>query len=206
MRHDWLLAALLVACSSSEPAREPSGGACGELRRLTGVYHADQAFDSQERQALSYAADDLFRFTDGRVNFVVAYDLDAHRTLVPQILRTYSWEPTVATMEAEKADRYDVPSYTLMGNASRRTQTVVLVMDRIIGQSHADGIDPLWYLRLMATHELVHMAGWAWPGCSGDSKVCHHSPDPGALMNAGFHGASLGEADRVLCRASCFCR
>lgn len=93
-----------------------------------------------------------------------------------------------------------------MGNASRRTQTVILVMDRVVGTASANGIDPLWYLRLIATHELVHMAGWAWPDCAGDSKICHHSPDPTALMAASFSGRTLGEPDRILCRASCMCR
>lgn len=188
-----------VACNNAGEFVAPTTVAtCTDLVGDRIAFHGDRDFTVAERNAVVAATDTLFLETQGRIDYLVQWDLDSGYTgVAAQIRRAQSFYPEVLDYEEGEAEKLDVPSITV-GGWSATGPVVTLVVDDV-------GDDPA-QVGGVALHELVHVAGMAWPGCRGTSTVCKHSPDPGALMAARWSNAPWGDSDRLLCRASCFCR
>lgn len=160
-----------------------------EMRRARAIFHGDLSFTENERAAIQDATTDLFAFTSGHVDFLVAWDLDTLRSKEPMILRAESWMQEVKDEEREQGAT--LGAFTRRGSGPER---IVLIVDRS-GE----------HLRYVTTHELGHMADFEWPDCHASRSVCRHSPDPTAVMAPLLSGNPLGPGDFAMCRASCLC-
>jgi hypothetical protein len=151
--------------------------------------HGDRAFTTDERTDIEQAARDWYDLSDGHVEFIVVWDLDSLRKREPMILRVESWMPEVQAEEREQGVA------KLAGYTRSDPDRIALVVDRANGG-----------LRYLAAHEMGHEAELEWDDCHNTNRVCHHSPDPDALMAAEFSNKPFNESDRTFCRASCLCR
>lgn len=168
------------------PASPP--GTCGYGRHVRHSFHADTAFTAAEAAAIEGAATDWYAFSNGRIDFQVAFDLDrVEHNSEPQVLKVYSTDDDVRELDAGD------PEFKIFGWALNGR--VHLVIDRV----------PPDKLRILAAHEFGHVAALRWPNCKSALQYCEHSPDDEALMAMNFSGNPLGDADLAFCRASCLC-
>ncbi len=183
---------LLASCASETPGTRTT---CedGELEHVRVRFSVDGAFTAPEREALQQATDDWFILSGGHIDFSLSYDFD-NDTGNPHIYRLESWMSVVREKDAKASADLGAP-YAQGG--WQGSDDIYLVVDRYLpGQ-----------IRYLATHELGHAAGLAWPNCRESRSFCIHSPDPKAVMfPSGPHDDNrLTQADGDFCRASCLC-
>ncbi len=195
MKHPrWLvlLLALIVSCIAEKPGTRT---ACdGNTQRVRTRFAVDNGFSPNERAALQRATDNWFVFSESHVDVSLSYALDTDEDH-PHIYRVQSWMQVVKDQD-KKATVDPAKPFIHLGWES--AGTIFLVIDRIRPE----------HLAIIATHELGHAAGLAWPDCLErlPQTDCHHSPDPTALMAPEFNGQQgFNDADKQFCRVSCLC-
>lgn len=190
--------ALFLVVSCSPPSSPP--GVCE--RRVRQIYHADTAFNVEQRLAIGWGADALLGFTAGRVNQTLVFDLDFESTMSvirrsrePMVLRVESWMAPVQAVDAAVSARRGKDT-KVWGWQDDDPIRVFLVVDRI----------PPASFRYIAAHELAHAAGFRWADCDTSKEDCTHARDASSLMFAAYSGArTFSQGDLALCRASCLC-
>lgn len=181
MKALFLLLVLLVVTACSIPEYGPPPNARVEASFWL---HADTRFQQEERWIGDAAAKEIVRFTRGRANIAIAWDLDEESFLrlrnEPRMIRMTSFDPRVAAVDAQLRGRGRARGFQKAPFAVRDVQlpmTVGIVVDRapelypvmLHELGHAVGFDEL----PADQPGVMNSANPAWKWTRWDWEECH---------------------------------